>query len=190
MQSLEGISILAAETWHQLEAAEDEADREAIIQEIVKLQEKQPEAIDACAELADQIDLEINTLEFRKNRLIEIHEQAIQQLTKLRQNLDDSILRMNEAGHLELDVVGHNRSISIRENPPTCHILSESEIPAEYFSETARVDRRPMKTAIIKAWKSGIPVSGTAVEQKRKVVYALTQNKSKLAKKARHAATD
>lgn len=173
MQSLKGISILSAQTWRQLDTAESEADQSRILTELLELQESQESAIDAFAELADQLDAEITAIRARKQHLVETHDREIERLTNLRDRLDQTVLDMNESGLLGSDSPGQTRRIKVKENPPSCAIVDESQIPEEYLARKEKVEYKPDKTKIIKAWTKGNPVPGTCVYRKRRVEYNL-----------------
>ena len=51
-------------------------------------------------------------------------------------------------------------------------LVDAEKLPAKYRREKTVYSAD--KKAIIAAWKKGIPVDGTQVERKRRVVYALT----------------
>lgn len=173
MQSLEGISTLAAQAWHRLDTAMPE-DQSQVLAELIQLQDEQTLAIDAFAELADQMELEIEALKHRKQKLLDIHDQEINRLSMLRERLDQTILDLNEEGLIGVESTGNSRNIIIRENAPSCEILNESEIPAEYLiTKEAKIEIRPDKNKILKAWKTGTSVPGTSIHRKRRVIYPL-----------------
>lgn len=173
MQSLKGISILSARTWRQLDTAESEEDQTRILTELLELQESQESAIDTFAELADQLDAEITAIKARKQHLVETHDREIERLSNLRDRLDQTVLDMNESGLLSSDSPGQTRRIKVKENPPSCAIVDESQIPEEYLAKKEKVEYKPDKTKIIKAWTKGTPVPGTYVYRKRRVEYNL-----------------
>lgn len=172
-QSLAGLSQAAAELWDLLthsQTAEEEAELLAAIWET---QEAQEDAIDLHAELAFQLDAEIAGIKQRLEHLKAIHQEALDRLERWRQALDQSILDQNIAGGLPDEVVGHSLRITIRENPPSCELLVDvEELPDEFRKK--KVTYSADKKAIITAWKKGIPVDGTHIERRRRVIYSLT----------------
>lgn len=58
-QSLKGLSLLAAKIWRQLSRAETLEEEVEILTQLWQVQDDREAAIDAQAELADQIDAEI-----------------------------------------------------------------------------------------------------------------------------------
>lgn len=173
MQSLKGISILAAQTWRLLSSAETSDQEEEALAALWELQENQAAAIDAHAELADQIDAEIVALKARMAHLVQIHQAELNRLTIWRSRLDQTILQMNVSGLLATEAEGQSRRIRIKENPPSCQILDLEAVPTEYVKTKTVVERNPDKTAIKAAWTKGIPIPGTHVERKRKVIYEI-----------------
>jgi hypothetical protein len=173
MQSLRGISILATQTWKLLNSAESLEQEEDALTALWELQENQGAAIDAHAELADQIDAEIAAVKARMEHLVKIHVAELDRLTRWRESLDRTILQLNESGLLGTEAAGQARRIRIKLNPPSCEILNLEEVPEAYITTKTVIDRKADKTAIKAAWNQGIPVPGTHVDRKRKVVYEI-----------------
>jgi glycerol-3-phosphate O-acyltransferase len=73
-------SITAAQLWHQLESAESSEEIDQLLQSLWQTQETQELAVDADADLADQIDAEIAGITARMQYLIELHSRAINKL--------------------------------------------------------------------------------------------------------------
>lgn len=169
-QSLTGLSQAAAELWDLLthsQTVEEEAELLAAIWET------QEDAIDLHAELAFQLDAEIAGIKQRLEHLKAVHQEALDRLERWRQALDQSILEQNLAGGLPDEVVGHSLRITIRENPPSCELLVDAEeLPDEFRKKKTAYSAD--KKAIIAAWKKGIPVDGTHIERRRRVIYSLT----------------
>ncbi|KAM3090289.1 siphovirus Gp157 family protein [Phormidesmis sp. 146-35] len=173
LRSLKGISILAAQTWRHLNGAETPEQETEVLEQLWLLQDSQEAAIDAHAELADQIDAELVAIKARMEHLIKIHVAEIERLTRWRESLDHTILQLNESGLIASEVAGQQRRIRIKLNPPSCEVVDMSQVPTEYITVKVVEERRVNKTAVKDAWKRGIPVAGTQVERRRKVVYEL-----------------
>ena len=173
LRSLKDISILAAQTWWHLAEAETPEQETAVLEQLWLLQDSQEAAIDAHAELADQIDAELAAIKARMEHLVKIHVAEIDRLTRWRESLDRTVLQLNESGLLTSEVAGQQRRIRIKLNPPACEVLDMSQIPTEYITVKVVEERRVDKAAVKEAWKQGIPVPGTQVERRRKVVYEL-----------------
>ncbi|MEA5553846.1 siphovirus Gp157 family protein [Anabaena cylindrica UHCC 0172] len=172
-QSLAGLSQTAAHLWEQLTNCQIPEEEAAIITAIWETQEVQSEAVDIQAELALQLDAEIAAIKQRLEHLKAVHQSALLRLERWRDKLDQTILEHNATGILPEQIVGNSLRITIKENPPSCDILVEAEkLPLKYRKEKTVYSAD--KKAIIAAWKKGIPVDGTHVERKRRVVYALT----------------
>lgn len=174
IQSLARTSIAAAELWHQLELAQTTEEIDILVQSIWHNQENQQLSIDAHAELANQIDAELTAIKARMQFLIELHQAAINKLEGWRERLDQTVLYFNEKGLLTEEMVGKQHRIAVKENPPTCEVLIDpTQLPEQY----RRVETKTLicadKKAITEAWKQGIPVDGTRVFRKRKVIYSL-----------------
>uniref|UniRef100_UPI0018803968 hypothetical protein n=1 Tax=Microcoleus sp. LEGE 07076 TaxID=915322 RepID=UPI0018803968 len=106
--------------------------------------------------------------------LIELHSRAINKLQGWRERLDKTVLYFNECGVLTSEVIGKHRRITVKENPPTCEVLIDSsQLPEPYRRVETKTVISADKKAIADAWKKGMPVDGTRVFRKRKVVYSL-----------------
>lgn len=173
VRSLKGISILASQTWEQLDAAETPEQEAEIVQQLWQLQESEEAAIDAHAELADQIDAELVALKARMEHLVKIHTAEIERLTRWRERLDETILTLNSADLIAQEAIGQNRRIRIKLNPASCEVINFSQVPEDYITTKEIIERKVDKTAVKNAWKQGVPVPGTLVERKRKVVYEI-----------------
>lgn len=173
MQSLKGVSILAAQTWRRLQAAETPEQEDNVLVQLWELQDNQDALIDAHAELADQIDAELAAIKARMEFLIKVHAVEIDRLNRWREGLDRTILQLNEAGLIGTEAVGQTRRIRIKLNPPSCAVLNLEQVPEEFITIKETVERRANKKAITAAWSKGIPVPGTQVDRRRKVVYEI-----------------
>jgi Siphovirus Gp157 len=172
-QSLAGLSQTAAHLWEQLTNCQTIEEESAIITAIWETQEVQSEAIDIQAELALQLDAEIAAVKQRLEHLKAVHQSALLRLERWRQKLDETILEQNAIGILPEQIIGNSLRITIKENPPSCDVVVDAEkLPPKYRREKTVYSAD--KKAIIAAWKKGIPVDGTRVERKQRVVYALT----------------
>lgn len=173
MKSLKGTSILAARTWKALQQCETPEQEEAALSALWQIQENQEAAIDAHADLADQLDAEMVAVKARMESLIKIHMVELDRLTRWREKLDQTILQLNETGMIGTDTPGQTRRIRIKENPPSCEILDLEQVPEQFVTEQTKIERKADKAAIKKAWLQGVPVSGVRIERRRKVVYEL-----------------
>jgi hypothetical protein len=173
IRSLKGISILAAQTWRHLTGAETPEQETEVLEQLWFLQDSQEAAIDAHAELVDQIDAELAAIKARMEHLVKVHVAELDRLTRWRENLDRTVLQLNESGLITSEAAGQQRRIRIKLNPPACEVLDMSQVPTEYIRVKVVEERRVDKAAVKDAWKQGIPVAGTQVERHRKVVYEL-----------------
>ena len=173
VRSLRGISILASQTWEQLDAAETPEQEAEIVEQLWQLQESEEAAIDAHAELADQIDAELAALKARMEHLVKIHTAEIERLIRWRERLDETILTLYSADLMAQEAIGQHRRIRIKLNPPSCEMIDFGQVPEDYITVKEIVERKVDKTAVKNAWKQGVPVPGTLVERKRKVVYEI-----------------
>ncbi|MGK7875430.1 MAG: siphovirus Gp157 family protein [Xenococcaceae cyanobacterium] len=173
-QSLAKTSLLAAQLWQQLELATDTDEIDQVLQSIWQNQENQELAADAHADLADQIDAEIAAVKARMEHLVTLHQAAIRKLEGWRERLDQTVLYFNERSIINNEVIGKQRRITIKENPPTCEVkVKPEELPEQYRREQTKTTITANKKAITAAWFQGIPVEGTHVYSKRKVVYGM-----------------
>lgn len=172
--SLAQSSINAAQLWHQLESAESSEEIDQLLQSLWQTQETQELAVDAHADLADQIDAEIAGITARMQYLTELHSKAINKLQGWKERLDQTVLYFNESGILNSETIGKHRRITVKENPPTCEVfIDPSQLPEPYRRVETKTVISADKKAIANAWKQGMPVDGTKVFRKRKVVYSL-----------------
>ncbi len=173
LQSLKGVSILAAQIWRRLQGAETPEQEDDILVQLWELQANQEALIDAHAELADQIDAELAAVRARMELLVKIHVAELERLTRWRNGLDRTVLQLNDAGLISTEAAGQTRRIRIKLNPPSCEVLDLSQVPEDYITVKEIIERKPDKQAIKAAWSQGLPVPGTHVDRKRKVVYEL-----------------
>jgi hypothetical protein len=167
-------SITAAQLWHQLESAERSEEIDQLLQFLWKTQGTQELAVDTHADLADQIDAEIAGITARMQYLIELHSRVLNKLQGWRERLDKTVLYFKECGVLTSEIIGKHRRIAVKENPPTCEVLIDpSQLPEPYRRVETKTVTSADKKAIADAWKKGMPVDGTRVFRKRKVVYSL-----------------
>jgi hypothetical protein len=173
-QSLAQTSITAAQLWQQLESSETTDDIDQLLQSIWQNQENQELAVDIHADLADQIDAEIIAIETRMQYLTKLHSKAIDKLQRWRERLDQTVLYFNECGVLTSEIIGKHRHITVKENPPSCEVLVDtSQLPEHYRRVETKTVISADKKAIAEAWKRGVPVEGTRIFRKRRVVYNL-----------------
>jgi hypothetical protein len=173
-QSLAITSVKAAQLWQELEQTTTEDEVEQLLQSLWETQENQEIATDICADLVDQIEAEAAAFEERLDYLTKIHQDAIDKLGRWRERLDQTVLRLNESGLVNAEVVGKRRRIQIKENPPTCEInVKPAQLPEEYRYEKVKTTIVANKKAITAAWKKGIPIDGTHVYRKRRVEYQM-----------------
>lgn len=167
-------SITAAQVWHQLESAESSEEIDQLLQSLWQTQETQELAVDAHADLADQIDAEIAGITARMQYLIELHSRALNKLQGWRERLDKTVLYFNECGVLTSEIIGKHRHITVKENPPSCEVsIDPSQLPEPYRRVETKTVISADKKAIAEAWKRGVPVEGTRIFRKRRVVYSL-----------------
>jgi hypothetical protein len=190
LRSLKGISVLAVQAWRLLQKAESPEQEAEALEQLWQLQNGQEAAIDAHAELADQIDAELAAIKTRMDYFVKIHRLELDRLTRWREHLDQTILQLNESGLIASEAAGQQRRIRIKLNPPACEVVDMSQVPVEYVTTKEIVERRVDKAAVKDAWKRGIPVAGTQVERKRKVVYELAPTSLERMKVAQVSSSD
>jgi hypothetical protein len=172
VQSLKITSIEAARLWRDLQSTNDESEVDQILQSLWQAQTDGELLVDICADLADQIDAEIVAVKARMQHLVKIHQAAIEKLEQWRSRLDFTIVNLNEQGIIDNELIGQQRRITVKDNPPTCEVLVDpSQLPEEYQRSQVKVYAN--KKAITEAWKRGIPVEGTHIYCQRRVVYGL-----------------
>ena len=174
-QVLKYSSKRAVELWNLLKQTKDESDIEILTTSFLQHKSDQEVAIDAVAEVAEQIEAEIAAIASRKQYLVDLHNRAIERLKSKKETIDKTIIKLHEAGAIATSTEGLSRTIKIKTNPPTAQVLIPTQdLPEEYRYE--KVEIRADKKAITQAWKEGIEVEGTEVFQKQRVVYELNKN--------------
>lgn len=175
-QELVQTSQLTVQLWQQLSNAPSLEAEQELLESLWQTQENQEATIDAQAELAQMLDADIVSLEARLQYLVERHNAALEKLRRWRTGLDLALLKAEELGLLPSPKLGgKTHYISILENPPNCEVLVPTDqLPQEYKQSKTKTVITADKKAIIAAWKKGIPVDGTHVSRKRRVVYGLT----------------
>ncbi len=75
---------------------------------------------------------------------------------------------------LTSEIIGKHRHITVKENPPSCEVsIDPSQLPEPYRRVETKTVISADKKAIANAWKHGVPVEGTRIFRKRRVVYSL-----------------
>lgn len=165
----------AAQFWLQLRKCRGEEELEELFNSLWTNQTEQAHSADCCAALAQQLDLEITAAKARLEKLIELHKRHITKLETQRQQVDQTIIKLNETGELISEIEGKDYRITIRENPPTCQLsVKPEELPEEYRTTKTKVTTIANKKAIVAAWKQGVAVAGTKVYRKRRVAYEIS----------------
>ncbi|NES98248.1 MAG: hypothetical protein F6K32_24295 [Desertifilum sp. SIO1I2] len=176
LQSLQGVSHLAAQAWRHLNEAETSEQEASELEFLWQMQDLQEEMIDAHAELADQIDAEIAAITARLQHLQALHQNELERLKRWRSHLDELALKLNQQGVLTNIASGNRRSIAIKLNPPSCQVVDLDLVPAR-FMKVQTIEKRSVDKAAIKAaWRKGNPVPGTEVVRHQKVVYEIVPN--------------
>ncbi len=174
-QVLKYSSTRAVELWNLLKQTKDESELEILTISFLQHKSDREVAIDAVAEVAEQIEAEIAAITARKQYLVDLHNRAINKLKSKKETIDKTIIKLHETGALSSKTEGLSRTIKIRTNPPSCHVLIPAkDLPDEYRYQ--KVEIKADKKAITQAWKQGIEIEGTEVFQKQRVVYEYSQN--------------
>ena len=174
-QVLKYSSTRAVELWNLLKQTKDESDLEILTASFLQHKSDQEVAIDAVADVAEQIEAEIAAIAARKKHLVELHNRAIERLKSKKETINRTIIKLHESGAIANKTEGLSRTIKIQNNPPSCQVLIPTQdLPEEYRYE--KVEVKPDKKAITQAWKQGIEVEGTEVFQKQRVVYGLSKD--------------
>lgn len=173
LQSLQGVSHLAAQAWRHLTEADTSEQEAEELEFLWQMQDIQEEMIDAHAELADQIDAEIAAIIARLQHLQDVHQNELERLRRWRSHLDELALRLNQQGVLANIASGNRRSIAIKLNPPSCQVIDLDSVPDKFVIVQVVEKRTVNKTAVKAAWKKGNSVPGTEIVRNQKVVYEL-----------------
>ncbi|WP_008318587.1 siphovirus Gp157 family protein [Leptolyngbya sp. PCC 6406] len=172
-RSLSLVSRSAARLWRLLNDSPDAETEAELLEQLWQTQAHQAQAVDDHVALRHHIDAELAALQARRDRLMAVHDQALERLSRWATTLDQRILTLNQMGTIGREVVGQTYRIRIKLNPPACQVLDEAAVPEEYVTVEVKESTKVNKQAIKAAWKQGRPVAGTEVTRKQKVVYEM-----------------
>lgn len=149
--------IIAAIATVDQKRAEGEIDKQSYTDTIDALQLELADKLDAIAWLIDDT-----------NKDIAVYESEIQKLTEIKKECDKAKARVDRLQEYVGYIVANSGSAKVRTDKhvyskrksQTVEFQDESLIPADYWKETVKVDRKPVKAEIKKAIKEGKEVPG------------------------------
>ena len=150
-----------AESYHRIEALfeEEGADWQKALDEIAEAFDTKAENI---AKMVRQCEAEAKVLNDEAKRL---SEKALASSNRARHLKDYLKANMLATG---IDKIkGQIINIFLQNNPPSCQIIDESQIPEVYMLVIPET-KQPDKRAIIDAFKSGIDVPGVEIATEEK----------------------
>ncbi len=92
-QVLKYSSTRAVELWNLLKQTKDESELEILTTSFLQHKSDQEVAIDAVAEVAEQIEAEIAAITARKQYLVDLHNRAIDKLKSKQETIDKTIIQ-------------------------------------------------------------------------------------------------
>jgi hypothetical protein len=161
--TLRQLSIIAAQIWHELEATEDEEQVAALVQSVMQIQEATEEKVDALNYVAHIMQTDIEAWTFRLKEIQALYSSLVEQKKKRLDYLKAGLLRLHAQGLIPDKLLGHDRAIEIRDNPPKLHLLkdpAESDFPEQFREQT--VVTKAKTDEILTAYKAGTDVSAFA----------------------------
>lgn len=130
----------------RLEAAEDEAEAEAIWQEMDDLEGDIVEKAEAYARILKNKQAEAEAFKAEKDRLAGCQKAAENVVERLKGRLLDSMKRLDLS-----DIQTGIGKWHVQLNPPSCQITDEAEVPAEFrIPQPDKIDR----AAILRHYKN------------------------------------
>lgn len=163
--TLKELSLDAAKLWTQIEEATElgeEGKVEQLLQDLLAITDGIETKIDAIAWVVDQLNVDIETWEERKARVIELHDQVIKRRKTQLEEIKHTLIYLHQIGLINDKNLGKEREIEIRDNPPKVANLIV-DVDDEDFPDDFRIVKyQANNTAIINAYKSGRDVSTIA----------------------------
>ena len=144
----------------RLESAEDEAETEAVWQEMDALEDNIVEKAEAYARIMRNKQAEVEAFKAEKKRLASCQKAAENVVERLKARLLSSMQRMNLT-----DIQTGIGKWSVQMNPYSCQIIDEADVPAEFhIPQPDKID----KAAILRKFKAtgellpGVEIAQTA----------------------------
>ena len=163
--TLRELSLEAAKLWSQIEEATElgEEDKvEELISQLVSIQDGTEAKIDAVAWVVDQLNLDLENWEDRKQRTIELHDKIISRRKTQLEQIKRSLIHQHSVGLIPEKNVGREREIEIRDNPPKVAKLLVEVDYEDFPSEFRSIHYKANNKAILEAYKAGLDVSDLA----------------------------
>lgn len=159
--TLEQLSFTAKTLWMQLE--DGEGDVETIVDQLLECEIAEARKVDAIVWVCEQYDADILADEARLAEIVRIHTVQIERKKKKVQALKDSLVFRNGANSLEDKLIGNERTISFRDNPPRVHWLvspNSTQFPDRYREVVTKYKLLP--ELVLEDAKNKIDVSSVA----------------------------
>jgi Siphovirus Gp157 len=181
--TLKELSLDAAKLWEQIEEAtesEEPGKVEELISQLVSVQNGIETKIDAIAWVVDQLKLDLETWEERKQRTVELHDKVISRRKTQLEQIKRTLIHLHEIGLIPEKNVGKDRVIEIRDNPPKVADLLIEVDDADFPDEFKSIEYKPNNKAILSAYKAGCDISHIAqITVGKQVRFKVTSSRKK-----------
>jgi Siphovirus Gp157 len=181
--TLKELSLDAAKLWEQIEEAtdsEEEGEVKELISKLISIQDGIETKIDAIAWVVDQLKLDLETWEERKQRTVELHDKVISRRKTQLEQIKRTLIHLYEIGLIPEKNVGKDRVIEIRDNPPKVADLLIEVDDADFPDEFKSIEYKPNNKAILEAYKAGCDISHIAqITVGKQVRFKVTSSRKK-----------
>ncbi|NEU71830.1 hypothetical protein PI95_004370 [Hassallia byssoidea VB512170] len=163
--SLRELCLDAAKLWSLIEELSElgeEGKVEELVQQLMSVQDGIENKIDAIAWVVDQLNVDIETWEERKARVVELHDSVITRRKTQLEEIKRTLIHLHEIGLINDRNIGREREIEIRHNPPKVANLLVEVDDEDFPSEFRTIKYQANNKAILEAYKSGKDVSNIA----------------------------
>ncbi len=163
--TLKELSLDAAKLWSQIEDATESGEEgkvEELVSQLVSIQDGIEAKIDAIAWVVDQLNLDLENWEDRKQRTVELCDKVISRRKTQLEQIKRSLIHLHEIGLIPEKNIGKEREIEIRDNPPKVATLLIEVDDEDFPSEFRNIQYKANNKAILEAHKAGKDVSNIA----------------------------
>jgi hypothetical protein len=163
--TLKELSLDASKLWSQIEDATESGEEgkvEELVSQLVSIQGGIEAKIDAIAWVVDQLNLDLENWEDRKQRTVELCDKVISRRKTQLEQIKRSLIHLHEIGLIPEKNIGKEREIEIRDNPPKVATLLIEVDDEDFPSEFRNIQYKANNKAILEAHKAGKDVSNIA----------------------------
>lgn len=164
------LNVIHQELLEQLQSTQDPQEQEALIAQAMANQTSQATLVDLLALIGQSLEAELESLEARKRYYLEQIKAATAKVERWQTSLENAIVKAHLQHQLPKKMLGQHSFIQLRLSPGRTEIEDEALLPPEYLRTKTWTE--PDKDAIKLAWKQGVTVPGTRIDQRFTVSYS------------------